>query len=97
VTERAHQSGTQREKCRLHESVGIDAWCTRDHCIYWRLLEAQDVDASNAKGCGLQHYSVIEGVTPEMAKWLIEIKKKLENTSPEAGKSRITFKRREEH
>ncbi|MHB9053149.1 MAG: hypothetical protein ACYC5F_04060 [Thermoleophilia bacterium] len=85
-----------RERCHLHAANGIDAWCTRERCIYWRLLESQDVDASNVKGCGLQHYQVIESVTPEMAEWLLSMKKRLENTTPEAGKSRITFIRREE-
>ena len=85
----------KRERCHLHAAQGIEAWCTRERCIYWRLLEAQDVDASNVKGCGLQHYRIIESVTPEMAEWLLAMKKRLENTTPEAGKSRINFKRRE--
>ena len=86
----------KREPCRLHEAGGLEAWCTRERCIYWRLLEAQDIDASNVHGCGLQHYKVMDNLSPEMAEWLLAMKKKLENITPEAGKSRITFKRREE-
>ena len=55
----------------------------------------QDIDFSNEQACRLQHYSLLEKVTQEMAAWLLQMKKRLENTTPEAGKSRITFKRRE--
>ncbi|MHB1055933.1 MAG: hypothetical protein ACYC6B_02735 [Thermoleophilia bacterium] len=85
-----------REKCRLHQAQGLEAWCSRESCIYWRLLESQDVVASNEKGCGLQHFGVIEDLTPEMAAWLLNMKKRLENTTPEIAKARITFRRREE-
>jgi hypothetical protein len=86
----------KREPCRLHAARGIEAWCTREHCIYWRLLQAQDVELSNEQGCGLQHYHLVEGLSPDMAEWLLTMKKRLENTTPEAGKSRITFKHREQ-
>lgn len=86
----------EREKCKLHKAQDLDAWCTRERCIYWRLLESQDVDLSNDQGCGLQHYKILEQLKPEMADWLLEMKKRLENTTPEAGKSRITFTRREQ-
>jgi hypothetical protein len=85
----------EREKCHLNAANGIEAWCTRDKCIYWRLMEAQDADAPTSCGCGLQHYGFLKDVTPEMASWLLAMKKRLENTTPEAGKSRITFRRRE--
>lgn len=86
----------ERERCKLHQARGLEAWCTRDRCIYWRLLEAQDVDMSNEQACGLQHYKITENLSTGMADWLLEMKKRLENTTPEAGKSRITFKRREQ-
>jgi len=86
----------ERERCELNAARGIDAWCTRESCIYWRLLQAQDVEVSNVQGCGLQHYSVLNDVTPEMADWLLKMKKRLENTTPESGKSRITFRHREQ-
>lgn len=85
----------KREPCRLHEAKGLEAWCTRDRCIYWRLLEVQDLDISNDLGCGLQYYQMVEGLSPEMADWLLKMKNRLENSTPEAGKSRITFKHRE--
>jgi len=85
-----------REPCHLQAALGIDAWCTRERCIYWRLLEAQDVEISSNVGCGIQHHQLVERLTPEMAEWLLSMKKRLENITPEAGKSRITFKRREE-
>ncbi len=84
-----------RERCHLHRAQGLEAWCTRESCIYWRLLESQDYEPSNEDACGLQHYNIIDNVSPEMAAWLLQMKKRLENTTPEAGKSRITFKRRE--
>lgn len=84
-----------KERCQLQKARGIDAWCSRESCIYWRLLEPQDVDVSNVKGCGLQHYGIAADLTPEMAEWLHNMKKRLENTSPEAAKARITFRRRE--
>lgn len=85
-----------QDKCKLHGANGIEAWCTRDSCIYWRLLKTQEVDVSNDIGCGLEHYKIIGGLTPEMAEWLLSMKKRLENTTPKAGKSRITFRRREQ-
>lgn len=85
----------KRERCELHQASGFDAWCTRDVCIYWRLLQAQDEELSNADGCGLQHFNMIESLSPEMAKWLLNIKVQLENTNPDLEKSRITFRRRE--
>jgi hypothetical protein len=85
----------KREKCELQKARGLDAWCSHDSCIYWRLLEPQDVDTSNIAGCGLQHHGMLEHLTPEMADWLISMKKRLENTTPEAAKARITFRRRE--
>jgi len=85
-----------RERCQLQKAKGMEAWCSRDKCIYWRLLEVQDLETSNELGCGLQFYQLIDGLDPDMADWLIKIKKRLENTTPEAGKSRITFKVREE-
>jgi hypothetical protein len=51
---------------------------------------------SNEQGCGLQFYEMLDTLSPEMAEWLLKMKKRLENTTPEAGKSRITFKRREQ-
>ncbi|MHB1391385.1 MAG: hypothetical protein ACYCXF_09205 [Thermoleophilia bacterium] len=86
----------KEEKCRLHEVQGLEAWCTRESCIYWRMLEPQDIDLDNEKGCGLQHFGVLGGLTPEVAAWLLSMKKRLENTSPESAKARITFRRREE-
>lgn len=87
---------TKREPCRLHEAQGLEAWCSRDKCIYWRLLEVHDLEMSNEQGCGLQFYEMMEGLSPDMADWLLKMKKRLENTTPEAGKSRITFKLREQ-
>lgn len=92
---------TPKEKCHLHEANGLEAWCSRESCIYWRLLEPLDVDAdsigiSNDEGCGLQHYRIVENLSPEMAQWLLSMKKRLENTSPELEKARITFRRREQ-
>ncbi|MHB8792331.1 MAG: hypothetical protein ACYC6O_03195 [Thermoleophilia bacterium] len=85
-----------REPCRLHKAQGLEAWCSRDNCIFWRLIEVQDLDMSNELGCGLQFYELLDSLTPEMAEWLLKMKQRLENTTPEAGKSRITFKRREQ-
>ncbi|MBI5870583.1 MAG: hypothetical protein HZB44_06455 [Actinobacteria bacterium] len=85
-----------REPCRLHKAQGLEAWCSRDKCIYWRLIESQDLDMSNEQGCGLQFYQMLDTLSPEMAEWLLKMKNRLENTTPEAGKSRITFKRREQ-
>lgn len=87
---------SSRDKCKLHKANGIEAWCTRANCIYWRLLQSQDVDIGNDVGCGLQHYKIVDDLSPEMAEWLLSMKKRLENTTPDAGKSRITFRRREE-
>lgn len=84
------------EPCRLHEAQGLEAWCSRDKCIYWRLIDSQDLEISNEKGCGLQFYEMLDTLSPEMAEWLLKMKKRLENTTPEAGKSRITFKHREQ-
>lgn len=89
-------NATEREPCKLHKAQGMEAWCSRDKCIYWRLLEVQDLEVSNEQGCGLQFYEMLEGLTPEMADWLLKMKNRLENTTPEAGKARITFKRREQ-
>jgi hypothetical protein len=90
------EESTRCEPCRLHEANGLEAWCSREQCIYWRLLEVQDIEISNEYGCGLQFFQMIEGLSPEMAEWMLKMKKRLENTTPEAGKSRITFKIREQ-
>ena len=84
-----------REKCRLQLAQGLEAWCTRESCIYVRLFESQDLIVSNEKGCGLQHFGVVEDLSPEMAAWLLTMTKRLENTTPESAKARITFRRRE--
>lgn len=85
----------EKDECQLYSANGLEAWCTCESCIYWRLLEPQDIE-SGRKGCGLQHYGIVDNITPDMARWLLEMKKRLENTTPEAAKSRITFRRREE-
>jgi len=90
------ENNSQKEKCHLHKAQGIDAWCTRDKCIYWRLMEAQDVDMSNEVACGIRHFGVLDEVSPEMSEWLLNMKKSLENVTPEAAKARINFRRREE-
>jgi hypothetical protein len=87
---------SKKERCRLQEANGIEAWCTRDKCIYWRLLEAQEVDVSNEQGCGLKHFGVFERLDKEMAQWLLTMKRRLENTTPEFGRARINFRRREQ-
>ncbi len=86
----------EQERCRLQEALGIEAWCSRNKCIYWRLLDSQDNDMSSVQGCGLQHYGVINGLDEATGNWLLSMKKRLENTTPEYGKARITFRRREE-
>lgn len=86
-----------KEKCHLKACQCIDGWCTRDRCIYWRLLDPQEVDAaSNEEGCGLRFFGVVDDLEPETVKWLLEMKEKLENTDPAQEKARITFRRREE-
>lgn len=84
------------EQCNLTRVLGIKAWCTKNSCIYWRLLEPQDIETKAEEGCGLQHNGFLETLSPQMAKWLLDIKRRLENTSPQAAKSRITFHRRQE-
>jgi hypothetical protein len=84
-----------KEKCELHHAGGLEEWCTRQSCIFWRLIEAQDEEESNKTGCGLQHFRVIETLKPDMAEWLLNLKKQLENTNPDKEVARITFKRRE--
>ncbi len=84
-----------RESCLLHEANGLEAWCTREKCIYWRLLDAQDIEVSNSEACGLQHFGIIGKIDSKTAKWLLNMKNRLENTTPEAGKARINFRRRE--
>src|SRR5659263_642630 len=73
----AESNEKKREPCHLHKAQGLEAWSTRERCIYWRLLEAQDMKLSNKQSCGLQHYKVIENLQPEMAKWLLAMKKGL--------------------
>lgn len=90
------EENIQKEKCHLHQAQGLEAWCTRDKCIYWRLLESQDVEISNEVACGIRHFGILENVSPEMAQWLLAMKKNLENVTPEAAKARINFRRREE-
>jgi hypothetical protein len=91
----ARKGESSRERCELHKAGGLKEWCTRNSCIFWRLIEQQDEDISNVEGCGLQHFQVIEQLKPEMVDWMLSIKKQLEDTSPEIEKSRITFKHRE--
>ena len=83
------------EKCRLHEANGLDEWCTRQSCIFWRLLEPWDTETSNKDGCGLVHNGCLEVVPENISEWLLDVKSLLEDTTPKVGKSRIIFKRRE--
>ena len=85
----------EHELCELQKSRGIEAWCNHEACIFWRLVEPQDIDGISEKGCGLQHYHILEELSPEVADWLVSMKKRLGNTTPEVAKSRITFRRRE--
>lgn len=85
----------KQEKCHILNSQGLEAWCTREKCIYWRLLEPQDLDVSNEHGCGLKHFDIVTSIDSETASWLIEMKERLEDTTPEVGKARITFRHRE--
>ncbi|RJQ45352.1 MAG: hypothetical protein C4534_04690 [Gaiellales bacterium] len=85
----------KKEKCQLHKANGLEAWCTRDECIYWRLIDAQDEGISNREACGLQHFGILERLEPDMAEWLLQVKKQLESSDPVTEKSRITFRRRE--
>jgi hypothetical protein len=86
----------KKEKCELNRVNGVEEWCTRESCVFWRLIEAQDEEVSNTVGCGLQHFLVFKDLMPEMADWLLERKKQLENTNPDQEIARITFKRREQ-
>lgn len=91
-----NENGTKsRERCELHAKQGIEAWCSREKCIFWRLLDTQDVQISNEQGCGLQHFNTLEDLDPETAAWLLRMKRKLESADPEVEKSRINFKHRE--
>lgn len=91
----AEEDSGQKERCELHHVNGIEAWCTREKCIYWRLVEAQDEELGNINGCGLRFFKVIDDLKPETARWLLSIKKQLEGSAPEIEKARINFKRRE--
>lgn len=84
-----------KEECRLCAHQGLDEWCTRESCIFWRMLEVQDEDLSNIKGCGLQFFDIIDSLNPDTAEWLLKMKKRLENTQPAVEKARINFRRRE--
>ncbi len=86
---------TPQEKCMLQKLNGLEAWCTREKCIFWRLLDAQDIEVSNEEACGLQHFGIIDKIDPGTAAWLLNVKNRLDNTTPEAGKARINFRRRE--
>lgn len=84
-----------REKCHLCAKQGINEWCSRDRCVFWRLLETQDEDLSNMEGCGLSFFELLDELTPETAEWLLGMKRRLENTRPSEEKARINFRRRE--
>lgn len=83
------------EICMLHKVNGLDDWCSRSECVFWRLIEAQDTGISNRVGCGLQFHGRIEGLSRKDAGWLMVMKKRLQSTTPTAGKARIIFRRRE--
>lgn len=85
----------KQEKCHLSGANGIDEWCTRGRCIFWRLLDEQDADTSNMVGCGLRHSGYLNDLPAETSSWLLNMKKVLEDTKPEVLKSRIIFRRRE--
>lgn len=85
-----------KDLCRLSEVNGIEAWCTREKCIYWRLLVSQDIESEQEVGCGIQHFDLIDGLDPETAAWMLSMKRRLENITPEIAKARISFRRREE-
>lgn len=88
---------TEKERCRLQKVLGIDAWCTKESCIYWRLLSPQDIKISDSEGCGLSYNDLFRQLSPDMAEWLLTIKTRLENTDPEVAKSRINFRERKKN
>jgi hypothetical protein len=90
------KSGAGKEKCHLKACQCIEGWCSRDKCIYWRLLDPQEVDVSNEEGCGLRFFGIVDELDPDTVRWLLDMKEKLENTDPAQEKARITFRRREE-
>lgn len=85
----------EAEICMLHKVNGLDEWCSRHECIFWRFIEAQDVRVISRIGCGLQYHERIEGLSEEGAEWLLVMKKRLGNSSPASGRARILFYRRE--
>ena len=86
----------KKDLCRLSEVNSVKAWCSRDKCIYWRLLESQDIGSEDEVGCGIQHFGLIDGLDQETAAWMLSMKRRLENITPETAKARISFRRREE-
>lgn len=85
----------QPEICMLHQANGLKEWCTREECVFWRFIEAQDASVVSRVGCGLQYHDRIEGLSGESADWLLSMKKRLRSTSPKSGRARILFRRRE--
>lgn len=67
------------EKCELKAEHGIDALCDGDVCLYWRAVEHLGGDLAST-GCAVQALALLEK-DPEVAEWLLTVKKRVEAQS----------------
>lgn len=67
------------DNCSLREALGIaDEPCDGPDCIYWRALSHLGVDVQD--GCAIEHSDIADD--PELLKWLLTVKQRLEGTRP---------------
>ncbi|MDH4140320.1 MAG: hypothetical protein OEV43_07080 [Coriobacteriia bacterium] len=66
--------------CKLRASIGIDAICDKDACVYWRVAEHLDIDAS-VPGCAIEYFELLGDSGSGVAEWLLSVKERVERES----------------
>ncbi len=66
-------------ECKLRAANGLE-WvaCEGERCIFWRAVEHLGVEPLSPEGCAIQYFDLLEGTDPELARWLLSLKERVE-------------------
>ena len=72
----AHQT---TDRCGLRWAAdGESVPCDGESCMYWRVLDAVGVEKPDEVGCAVRYFGVLRDGRPEVADWLLSVKKRVE-------------------
>ena len=67
--------------CDLRLAVVDEAvHCDGDTCVYWRVLGHVGVEMPAERGCALRYFDVLGAERPQLAHWLLSVKRRVEET-----------------